>query len=108
MSWFCWQHDQLILSLHIQPKSSRDEWSGLHGERLKLRIKAPPVDGKANAYLIRFLAKEFGVNKSACKLLSGETGRDKRISITAPKKFPALSKSLELIGKPSERDAKNR
>jgi uncharacterized protein (TIGR00251 family) len=50
--------------LHIQPKASRDEWSGLHGERLKLRIKAPPVDGKANAYLIGFLAKEFGINKS--------------------------------------------
>lgn len=44
----------LILSLHVQPKASKDEWAGLHGERLKLRIKAPPIDGKANQYLLKF------------------------------------------------------
>ena len=88
MSGYLWQGDVLILNLHVQPKASKDEWSGYYGEQLKLRIKAPPVDGKANAHLLKFISDEFGVSKSACKLLSGESGRDKRISITAPSKFP--------------------
>lgn len=88
MSGFQWQGDVLILNLHVQPKASKDEWSGLHGERIKLRIKASPIDGKANAHLLRFIAGEFGVSKSACKLLSGESGRDKRVAISAPRQFP--------------------
>ncbi len=88
MIGYLWQGDVLILNLHVQPKASKDEWSGLYGERLKLRIKAPPIDGKANAHLLKFIAAEFGVKQSACKLLSGESGRDKRIAITAPCEFP--------------------
>lgn len=88
MNGFEWQGEMLILNLHVQPKASKDEWSGLHGERIKLRIKAPPIDGKANAYLLKFIANEFGVSKSACKLLSGESGRDKRVVITAPSIYP--------------------
>jgi len=84
----------LILNLHVQPKASKDEWCGLHGDRLKLRIKAPPVDGKANQYLLKFIAGEFAVSKSACKLLSGESGRDKRIAISAPSRSPELLKQL--------------
>jgi uncharacterized protein (TIGR00251 family) len=88
---YLWQESGsvLILSLHVQPKASKDEWAGLHGERLKLRIKAPPIDGKANQYLLNFIASEFGVKQSACNLLTGESGRDKRVSIKAPRKFPA-------------------
>jgi uncharacterized protein (TIGR00251 family) len=79
----------LILSLHVQPKASKDEWAGLHGERLKLRIKAPPIEGKANQYLLKFIASEFGVKQSACSLLTGDSGRDKRVAIKAPLDFPA-------------------
>ena len=86
-----WQEsgNVVILSLHVQPKASKDEWVGLHGERLKLRIKAPPVDGKANQYLLKFIAGEFGVKQSACSLLTGESGRDKRVAIKEPLEFPA-------------------
>lgn len=79
----------LVLSLHVQPKASKDEWAGLHGERLKLRIKAPPIDGKANQHLLKFIASEFGVKQAACTLLTGDSGRDKRVSIKEPRKFPA-------------------
>ena len=79
----------LVLSLHVQPKASKDEWAGLHGERLKLRIKAPPIDGKANQHLLKFMASEFGVKQCACMLLTGDSGRDKRVAIKAPRKFPA-------------------
>jgi uncharacterized protein (TIGR00251 family) len=87
-----WQGEDLILRVRVQPKASRDEICDLQGEALKVRITAPPVDGKANAHLIKYLAKQFGVAKSAITLLSGETGRDKRLRIHAPAKMPeALS-----------------
>lgn len=92
MTGYQWQLNEnvLILSLHVQPKASKDEWAGWHGERIKLRIKAPPIDGKANAYLLKFIASEFGVKQSACTLLTGESGRDKRVAITAPRTLPAF------------------
>ncbi|MCK9394967.1 MAG: DUF167 family protein [Methylobacter sp.] len=83
------------MSLHVQPKASKDEWAGLHGDRLKLRIKAAPIDGKANQHLIAFIADEFGVGKSACKLITGESGREKRVAIASPKKLPSLPDSLQ-------------
>lgn len=83
------------MNLHVQPKASKDEWAGLHGERLKLRIKAAPIDGKANQHLITFIADEFAVSKSACKLVTGESGREKRIAISSPKKLPTLPGSLK-------------
>ena len=80
--------DDLILSLRIQPKASRDEVCGTHNDAIKIRITAPPVDGKANAYLIKFLAKLFKVPKGQVELISGETGRDKVVCIRAPKAIP--------------------
>lgn len=85
----------MTLNLHVQPKASKDEWAGLHGERLKLRIKAAPIDGKANQHLIGFMADQFGVSKSACTIISGESGREKRIAISSPKKLPTLPDSLK-------------
>lgn len=95
MSWHYWENEVLILNLHLQPKASKDEWSGLHADRLKLRITAPPVDGKANQHLIAWLAKEFGVSKTACVLISGECGRQKKVAIRLPQRFPALPDNLE-------------
>jgi YggT family protein len=69
----------LMLSLHIQPGAKKTEIAGLHGEALKIRLAAPPVDGKANAALIAFLAKTCGVPKSAVELVSGDTSRTKRV-----------------------------
>lgn len=95
MNWHHWEGDVLILNLHVQPKASKNEWSGLHGDRLKLRIKAAPIDGKANQQLIGFIADQFEVRKSACTLISGESGREKRIAISSPKKLPLLPDSLQ-------------
>lgn len=72
----------LVLSLHIQPGAKKTEIAGLHGEALKIRLAAPPVDGKANAALIAFLAKTCGVPKSAVELVSGDTSRTKRVRLT--------------------------
>jgi uncharacterized protein len=95
LSWYVFQQELLVLNLHVQPKASKDEWCGLHGERLKLRVKAPPVDGKANQYLLGFIAAQFAVSKSACRIISGESGRDKRVSVQSPRKFPVLPDGLD-------------
>ncbi|MCX7079327.1 MAG: DUF167 family protein, partial [Pseudomonas sp.] len=82
--------DDLILECHLQPAARSDEFAGLHGERLKIRLTAPPVEGKANAYLMAFLAKAFGVSKSQVSLISGELNRQKRVRVNSPKKLPDL------------------
>lgn len=71
----------VVLSLHIQPNAKRTEFAGRHGEAMKLRLAAPPVDGKANAALCAFLAEFCGVPKAAVDLVGGETSRAKRVRI---------------------------
>lgn len=88
--WYRWDGDDLILFLRVQPKASRDELAEPMGDALKVRITAPPVDGKANAHLIRFLAKTFGVAKSAVILESGDISRIKRLRIQKPRQLPKI------------------
>lgn len=71
----------VVLSLHIQPGAKRTETAGLHGDALKIRLAAPPVDGKANEALIAYLAKRLDVPKSRVELISGQTSRAKRVRI---------------------------
>ncbi|MBS0512519.1 MAG: DUF167 domain-containing protein [Proteobacteria bacterium] len=71
----------LVLSLHIQPGAKQTAFAGLHGEAMKIRLAAPPVDGKANAALCAYLAQFCEVPKSAVTLLSGETSRAKRVRV---------------------------
>ena len=81
MIWIRADGDGVILCLHVQPGARKTEIAGLHGEALKIRLAAPPVDGKANASLIEFLARQLGVAKSAVELLSGDTSRAKRVRV---------------------------
>jgi uncharacterized protein (TIGR00251 family) len=67
----------------VQPKASRNACVGLHDGRLKIRITAPPVDGKANAAVKKFLAKTLGISKSQVIIVSGASGRRKRIRLIA-------------------------
>ena len=89
MSYYRWDGEDLILDCHLQPKASKDEFAGLHGERIKIRLTAPPVDGKANAQLLAFLAAAFAVGKSQVSLESGQQSRQKRVRIKQPQHFPA-------------------
>ncbi len=95
MSFYRWQGKNLIIACHLQPRASRDEFAGLHGDSLKIRIKAPPVEGKANEYLVKFLAKQFGVAKRNITIISGELSREKRVSVEEPAKIPA---DLAILG----------
>ena len=71
----------MILELHVQPGAARSEFAGEHGGRMKLRLAAPPVEGKANAALIEFLAEYFGVPKRNVRISAGLKSRRKRVVI---------------------------
>ena len=87
-SWYRWEDTDLILNLRIQPRAAQDEFVGPYGNSLKIRLTAPPVDGKANEYLCVFLGEQFGVAKSQVTVLSGNANRNKRVRISSPRRLP--------------------
>ena len=74
----------ITLTLHIQPGAKKTEVAGLYGDALKIRLAAPPVDGKANAALLGFVAERLGLSKSAVTLKSGHTSRRKVLEVVNP------------------------
>lgn len=93
VAWF--DGEDLVLRLYIQPKASRDKLVGLHGDELKVAITAPPVDGKANAHLSKYLAKQFKVAKGFIKIEKGELGRHKQVRILSPNAIPVEIESIQ-------------
>lgn len=90
MSFYEWQNKDLIIRLKVQPRASQDGFAEVLDDRIKLRLTAPPVDGKANAHLTKYLSKVFKVPRGQISILSGETGRDKRVKIIAPRILPDI------------------
>lgn len=78
--------DTLVIDVRVVPRSSRSEVVGFVGDSLKVKIAAPPVDGAANAELIKLMAKTFDVSKSSVEITSGETSKIKRLRITGVSK----------------------
>jgi uncharacterized protein (TIGR00251 family) len=74
--------DGIVLSIHLQPRASKNEVCGVHGDALKIRLTSPPVDGAANKLCREFLAGLFDVPRSSVEIISGETSRHKRVRIT--------------------------
>lgn len=70
------------MHVHAQPGAKRTEVAGLHGDAIKIRVHAPPVEGRANDELIRFLAEQIGVARAAVTLVRGETSRSKIFDVT--------------------------
>ena len=77
-----------------QRKASRDEIVGRHGDALKIAITAPPVDGKANAHLCKYLAKQCGVAKSKVAITKGQLNRYKTVVVCAPAVIPKAIQAL--------------
>jgi hypothetical protein len=71
----------LILELHVQPGAARSEFAGRHGERIKVRLAARAIDGKANDALVEFLAAHYGVAKRNVRIVAGLKSRRKRVAI---------------------------
>lgn len=72
----------LWLDIYVQPKASKSRLIGLHDKSLKICITAPPVDGKANTAVIAFLATIFHISKSSVSIISGQSGRRKKVHIS--------------------------
>lgn len=86
--WYRWDGDDLVLYLQIQPRCSKDGFGEIHNNRLKLRLTAAPVDGKANQRLLAFLARQFGIPKTAVSITAGETSRLKTVVLRCPARLP--------------------
>jgi uncharacterized protein (TIGR00251 family) len=68
-------------AVRVQPRASSSEICGLHGEALKVRLSAPPVDGAANEALVELLAGALGVAKRAVRIVAGASGRGKVVEV---------------------------
>jgi uncharacterized protein (TIGR00251 family) len=79
-----------VCRLRVVPRAPRSELAGVHGDRLKLRLSAPPVDGRANAELVALLARLFGVPRGRVRLTAGLRGRNKTVEIEAPGTLPDI------------------
>lgn len=88
------QHNDLLLNIYVQPKASRDQIVGLHGDELKVAITAPPIDGKANAHLQKYFSKIFKVAKGNVVVVKGELGRHKQLKILSPRLIPDVIEGL--------------
>lgn len=69
------------LVVHVQPRAKRSEAAGRHGDALKVRLAAPPVDGAANEELVRFLADALGLPRRAVRLVAGQASRRKVVEL---------------------------
>lgn len=92
MDWIRETSKGLLLPVRAVPRASKDGIQGVHDQALKIRLQAPPVDGKANQALIRFLADELKISRSQLSIASGETGRSKAVLITGITKAELLKK----------------
>jgi uncharacterized protein (TIGR00251 family) len=72
----------LLLTLHVQPKARKNQLAGLHDNALKIRLTAPPIEGRANKAVIAFLARQLHLPKSAVRIKSGLQSREKKILVS--------------------------
>lgn len=85
MPWYEEKNGCIEIMLRVVPRASKDSIQGkMEDGCLKVRIQAPPVDGKANQYLVKYLSKAWEIPRSHIEIVSGETGRNKRIRLLMP------------------------
>ncbi len=98
MGWYRYENEHvLLLTLHIQTCAKKTEVVGLYGDALKLKLAAAPIDGKANAVLLKFLAKCFQVPRSQVTLRQGDKSRHKIVEINASTCRPDILHPLNQI-----------
>ena len=88
--FFHWEGGTLLLNVKVRARARRDAIGKVVGEQLVIHVTEAPVQGKATAHLVRFLAEEFHVPKGAITVVSGAHNVNKRLRITAPKRLPAV------------------
>lgn len=88
MSWYRREGDTIVLVLHVQPGAKRSEVAGLYGAALKIRLAAPPIEGRANEALLRFIADRFDVPLRGVELVQGGQSRHKRVVVSGSRVTP--------------------
>jgi uncharacterized protein (TIGR00251 family) len=83
-----------VLTVHVQPKGGRTACVGIHGEALKIRVAAPPVEGAANRELLRFLADQLSLPAAAVRIESGQRSRVKRVRLEGTTAVEVTSRLL--------------
>lgn len=86
--WYYWSGEDLLINVHVQTRAKHDQIGDIHNDRLKIRITAPPVAGKANKHLSAYLAGEFNQAQSDVEIIKGMQARDKLIKIHRPETPP--------------------
>lgn len=89
MTWFSKTATGYVVAIHAQPGAKKSQIIGLHGERLKVRVAAPPLEGRANDALINVLAERLGLPRSKLRVLKGQQARAKLVEITDTEIDPA-------------------
>jgi uncharacterized protein (TIGR00251 family) len=94
-SWLKNHSKGVVLLLYIQPGASTTGLAGLHGERVKVKIKAPPKDGEANEELIEYFSSILNISKSKIYLIRGENSRQKDLLVElSPESVTILMKEI--------------
>lgn len=91
-AWIVAMGDGCQLTVKATPRASRNEIAGAEAGWLRVRLQAPPVDGKANAALVEFLAETLDLPKRAVTVVSGETGRIKKVRVAGVSAAAARAK----------------
>ena len=86
--WYRRSGDIISLTLHVQPGAKRSEIAGLHGDALKIRLAAPPIEGRANEELLKFIANLFSVPLRNAELKQGGQSRHKVVAVTGSRIEP--------------------
>jgi len=92
MEWIRETTEGILLPIRVVPRASKNEIQGVYNNALKIRLQAPPVEGKANQALIRFLSNVLNIPRAQLSIASGETGRDKMILIKGTAKNALMGK----------------
>jgi len=87
--WYRKTAEGWLLSIHAQPGAKKSAVAGLHGDALKIRVAAPPVEGKANDALTAFVAQSLGLPKRAVSLVKGDASREKLLLVADASADPA-------------------
>lgn len=88
---------EIVLEIVVAPRASSNRLIGLHADRLKVAVTAPPVDGRANALIIDFLAEVLGTSKRAIVITAGDSGRRKRVTVAGITLEAARSRLLTAL-----------
>lgn len=86
----------ITLKVHLVPRAARDEIVGLHGDAIKVKVKAPPVKGKANEALQSFIAEKLQIPPSRVEIIAGQLGREKLLRINGVSRVE-VEKGLGII-----------